>query len=163
MPAIIDCQNASSAANLPSEDQLALWVNHVLQHPALADDSSLENAELSIRIVDKEESQTLNRDYRQQDKPTNVLSFPADLPDVIDIPLLGDLVICAPVVEQEAREQAKTGDAHWAHIVVHGVLHLLGYDHIDDNDAAIMETMETEILATLGIACPYTVDDEEKI
>lgn len=158
--AVVDRQLATGVQPLPSTDQLTLWVNHVLAHPhisngTLATKPSLHQAELSIRIVDEEESQTLNRDYRQKNKPTNVLSFPAELPDIVDLPLLGDLVICAPVVEQEAQEQHKTSHAHWAHMVIHGTLHLLGYDHIDAQEADEMEAIETDILATLGIDCPY--------
>src|SRR5690606_20131870 len=95
-----------------------------------------QEAELTIRIVDEEESRILNRDYRGKDKPTNVLSFPFEAPPGLDAwPLLGDLVICAPVVAREAVEQGKPLMAHWAHMVVHGVLHLLGYDHEEDEDA----------------------------
>jgi probable rRNA maturation factor len=118
---------------------------------------SLVQAELTIRLVDEPESQELNREYRQKDKPTNVLSFPADLPDIVNLPLLGDLIICAPVVAKEAEEQQKPLESHWAHMVVHGTLHLLGYDHIDENDANIMEAIETDVLAAMSIACPYTV------
>lgn len=169
--AIVDRQQASSANDLPNQDSLTLWVNAALRHPhvmsgALAQKPSLQQAELSVRLVDEVESQTLNRDYRQKDKPTNVLSFSADLPEFVDVPLLGDLIICAPVVEREATEQHKTAAAHWAHMVIHGTLHLLGYDHIDENDATIMETIETEVLKTLDIACPYidyVQPSEEKI
>lgn len=165
--AVIDRQNASSAEYLPSEEDLTQWVNAALQHPQVFDEvlsyklshkPSLAEAELTIRLVDEPESQQLNSEYRQQDKPTNVLSFPADLPDIVDLPLLGDLIICAPVVAQEAEEQQKTLSDHWAHMVIHGTLHLLGYDHIDENDANIMEAIETAVLATMGINCPYTLD-----
>ncbi|EGG95046.1 A heat shock protein involved in translation [gamma proteobacterium IMCC1989] len=161
--AIIDRQNASSSADyLPNEDDLVRWVNTALTHPqvfggVLLNKPSLVQAELTIRLVDEPESQQLNNDYRQKDKPTNVLSFPADLPDIVDLPLLGDLIICAPVVIKEAEEQQKPLQSHWAHMVVHGTLHLLGYDHIDENDANIMEAIETDVLAAMGIACPYTV------
>ncbi|MGS2717258.1 rRNA maturation RNase YbeY [Eionea flava] len=147
--------------SLPSDEQLNVWVNHTLSHPHVINDvvvsqPSLQQAELSIRLVDHDESRTLNRDYRQKDKPTNVLSFPADLPDIVDLPLLGDLIICVPVVQQEAIDQHKAADDHWAHMVIHGTLHLLGYDHIEEPDAILMESIETDILSTLGIACPYT-------
>ena len=165
--AVVDRQDASSANHLPSEDDLTQWVNAALKHQQVFDEvlsdklshkPSLVQAELTIRLVDEPESQELNSEYRQKDKPTNVLSFPADLPDIVDLPLLGDLIICAPVVAKEAEEQHKSLNAHWAHLVIHGTLHLLGYDHIDENDANIMEAIETSVLATMGIDCPYTVD-----
>ena len=111
--------------------------------------------ELSIRIVDIAEGRALNRDYRGKDYATNVLSFPAELPPGVSLPLIGDLAICAPVVAREAAEQGKDPRDHWAHMTVHGVLHLLGYDHIQDNEAEAMEALETRILAGLGIADPY--------
>ncbi|RAP56289.1 rRNA maturation RNase YbeY [Oleiagrimonas sp. MCCC 1A03011] len=112
-------------------------------------------AELSIRIVDADEGRALNAAYRGKDYATNVLSFPAELPPGVDLPLIGDLVICAPVVVREAAEQNKPAREHWAHMTVHGVLHLLGYDHIEDADAVRMEALETRILAGLGIDDPY--------
>ncbi len=145
---MIDVQFASDSQQLPSEAQLLLWAAAALA-------GRKPEAELSIRIVDAPESQQLNHQYRQKDKPTNVLSFPADFPEELDLPLLGDLVICAPVVEQEAIEQQKTLEAHWAHMIVHGVLHLLGYDHIDDEEADIMEHLETQILTAAGFPPPY--------
>jgi probable rRNA maturation factor len=111
--------------------------------------------ELSIRIVDTDEGRALNRDYRGKDYATNVLSFPVELPPGIALPLIGDLAICAPVVTREAAEQGKQPRDHWAHMTVHGVLHLLGYDHIEDREAEAMEALETRILAGLGIANPY--------
>ncbi|MGH1370547.1 MAG: rRNA maturation RNase YbeY [Cellvibrionaceae bacterium] len=145
---ILDVQLASDSAQLPSEEQLRLWANAALA-------GRKQEAELSVRIVDRDESRQLNHQYRQKDKPTNVLSFPADLPKELNLPLLGDLVICAPVVEQEAVEQHKTLHAHWAHMMVHGVLHLLGYDHIEDGEAEIMEGLETQILTDAGLPAPY--------
>jgi probable rRNA maturation factor len=114
-------------------------------------------AEMTIRIVDTNEMTTLNNTYRQKNKPTNVLSFPFDAPtDVaMDVPLIGDIVICSEVVEQEAHEQHKTAEAHWAHMVVHGTLHLLGFDHEQDADAVIMEGHEITILESLGFPNPY--------
>lgn len=144
----LDLQVASSASDLPSIEQLELWASRALQ-------GHREQAELSVRIVDEDESQELNAQYRHQDKPTNVLSFPADLPPELELPLLGDLVICAPVVSREAAEQHKTLTAHWAHMMVHGTLHLLGYDHIDDDEAETMEQLETRILLDLGFPAPY--------
>src|SRR5690242_16264490 len=111
--------------------------------------------ELSIRIVDAREGRALNRQYRGRDYATNVLSFPAELPRGIAPPLLGDLAICAPVVVREAREQGKTPRDHYAHLTVHGVLHLLGFDHQNEREAARMEKLETGVLAELGIADPY--------
>lgn len=112
-------------------------------------------AELSIRIVDTAEGRELNRGYRGKDYATNVLSFEAELPPGVDLPLLGDLVICAPVVAREAAEQGKQPKHHWAHMTVHGVLHLLGHDHLEDTEAERMEALETRILADLDIPDPY--------
>ncbi|MDE2087017.1 MAG: rRNA maturation RNase YbeY, partial [Xanthomonadaceae bacterium] len=111
--------------------------------------------ELSIRIVDADEGRELNRDYRGKDYATNVLSFEADLPPELKLPLIGDMVICSPVVAREAAEQGKRPRDHWAHLTVHGTLHLLGYDHIVAAEAEAMEALETRILAGLGIADPY--------
>ncbi|BFM08480.1 rRNA maturation RNase YbeY [Halioxenophilus aromaticivorans] len=148
----LDFQVAIEAieASLPSEEEFLRWVKAALVR-AKGDE------ELTIRVVGAAESQTLNRDYRGKDKPTNVLSFEADLPDEIEVNLLGDMIICAPVVAQEATEQGKSEQHHWAHMVVHGTLHLQGYDHIEDSDAEVMERLEIEILARLGIANPYRV------
>lgn len=119
----------------------------------------LREADLAIRIVDEPEGRALNRHYRGKDYATNVLSFPAELPEGLPadfhMPLLGDLVICAPVVAREAREQGKPCNAHYAHLTVHGTLHLLGWDHENDRDAEAMEQLEREILAGLGITDPY--------
>ncbi len=112
-------------------------------------------AELSIRLVDAGEGRTLNRDYRGKDYATNVLSFPAELPPGVNLPLIGDLAICAPVVAREAAEQGKAVREHYAHLTVHGVLHLLGHDHLEDAEAERMEALEIRILAGLGIADPY--------
>lgn len=128
-------------------------------------------AELYIELVSNEQSQELNRDYRGKDKPTNVLSFPGvepdDLPDAFKFSaqggppvILGDLIIADAVVTAEAAEQRKRVENHLTHLVVHGVLHLLGYDHINDSDAEEMETLETEILASMGISDPYGVIEE---
>ena len=111
--------------------------------------------EVCICIVSPEESQQLNNDYRGKDKPTNVLSFPFEAPPEIPVSLLGDLAICADVVASEAREQGKPLRNHWAHMTIHGVLHLIGYDHIKDADAEAMEALEVEILASLDIPNPY--------
>lgn len=112
-------------------------------------------AELSIRIVDRDEMQALNLRYRRRDYATNVLSFPADLPEELALPLLGDMAICAPVVLEEAQRQGKELAAHWDHMLVHGALHLLGYDHETDHEALAMESLEIRILADLGWPDPY--------
>lgn len=119
-----------------------------------------ELSEVTIRIVDEAESQQLNHTYRGKDKPTNVLSFPFEAPAGIELPLLGDLIICRQVVEREAQEQEKPLLAHWAHMVVHGSLHLLGYDHIEDAEAEEMESIETEIMLALGYDDPYISEKE---
>ena len=150
----LDLQLATQASDLPAEAQLRRWVELALRQRTA-------DSELTIRLVDAEEGQELNRTYRHKDYATNVLSFPAEVPDgLLDIPLLGDLVICVPVVEREAREQNKALEAHWAHLVIHGCLHLLGYDHIDDEEAEEMEGLERQLLAELGYPDPY-LDDEE--
>ena len=112
-------------------------------------------SELLIRMVDKNEIQNLNKTYRHQDKPTNVLSFPSDLPIEIDEEILGDVVICLEVVKQEAQDQQKTFLDHLTHMAIHGTLHLLGYDHIEDDQAKTMESLEMEILDRLQIKNPY--------
>ena len=135
----------------PALPEIENWFIHVLEAVNYAN----SEAEITLRVVDSLESQSLNHHYRGKDKPTNVLSFPFTNPAPIPLPLLGDLVICQAVVIQEAEEQGKSVQAHWAHMVVHGLLHLLGYDHIEDADAEIMETLECKILAKLGYPDPY--------
>ncbi|BBI63285.1 rRNA maturation RNase YbeY [Vreelandella sulfidaeris] len=147
---VIDRQAAINEPLLPSLTQLTQWVGCVFAHHP--DD---QRREVTIRFVDERESQTLNRDYRSKDKTTNVLSFPFESPPGIDLPLLGDLVICHAVVAQEASEQDKPLEHHYAHMVVHGILHLMGYDHIDDQEAEEMEQFERELLAELNIPDPY--------
>jgi probable rRNA maturation factor len=137
-------------AGLPSPLSFRRWVE-----AALRGARRRKPAELAIRIVDADEGRALNRDYRGKDYATNVLSFSAELPAGVHLPLIGDLAICAPVVQHEAHEQGKSAQAHWAHLTVHGTLHLLGYDHLDEPDAEAMEALETRILAGLGIADPY--------
>jgi len=151
MAIILDLQQASSANDLPTETELLRYLEAAVS-PFQAD------AEVTIRIVDEIESQQLNFDYREKDKPTNVLSFQFQCQPGIELPLLGDLVICAQVVAREAQEQQKTLQAHWAHMVVHGSLHLLGFDHINDADAEEMEAEEIQILQELGFANPYLID-----
>ncbi|MCB5357626.1 MULTISPECIES: rRNA maturation RNase YbeY [Vibrio] len=136
---------------LPTEQDIQLWLDKTIPQ-------FQENAELTVRIVDTEESHQLNHDYRGKDKPTNVLSFPFEAPPGMELDLLGDLIICRQVVEKEAEEQNKPLLAHWAHMVVHGSLHLLGYDHIEDDEAEEMESLETEIMQTMGFEDPYILE-----
>lgn len=145
---IIEIQRICVTDSQPDDEQLEHWVN-----TALAD--LKEEFELVIRIVDENESAQLNETYRHKQGATNILSFPFDVPDGVDLNLLGDLVICAPVLEREAMQQNKPLQNHWAHIVIHGTLHLLGYDHIDDVDALEMENQEIALLQTLSISNPY--------
>lgn len=145
----LDLQLASSEASLPTLDNFKTWLS-------LAIPSEQQQWDITLRVVDEAESQSLNRDYRGKDYPTNVLSFPADVPAELNIPLLGDLVICAPVVAREACEQGKPLAAHWAHLCIHGALHLLGYDHQTDEEAEAMEAIETKLIMGLGFADPYT-------
>ena len=145
----IDIESNSQSQQIPALAELERWVSAALQS------QKLEDAEVSLYIVDEDESQELNNQYRGKDYPTNVLSFPADIPEEVGVPILGDLVVCAPVVERVAREQGKTLAAHWAHMLVHGSLHLLGFDHIDDGEAEEMEALETEIITGLGYPAPY--------
>lgn len=141
---------AAPRRGVPTPASFRRWVEAALQGAR-----HRKPAELSIRIVDAREGRTLNRQYRNKDYATNVLSFPVDLPRGVASPLLGDLVICAPVVAREAREQGKVPRDHYAHLTVHGVLHLLGFDHQNERDAVRMESLETRVLAGLGIADPY--------
>lgn len=136
--------------HLPAASSFTRWVD-----AALDGAGRVRDTELSIRIVGLDEGRELNHQYRGKDYATNVLSFPVELPDGIEVPLIGDLVICAPVVAREAAEQGKPERHHWAHLTVHGTLHLLGYDHIVDDEAEAMENLERNILASLGIPDPY--------
>jgi probable rRNA maturation factor len=133
---------------LPSAASFRRWVAAALQGRIL-------RADLAVRLVDEREGRALNLHYRSQDHATNVLSFPADLPHGVTLPLLGDIVLCAPVIAREARAQGKPLNAHYAHLTVHGVLHLLGFEHGKRRDAEVMEQMEREILATLDLPDPY--------
>jgi probable rRNA maturation factor len=147
---LIAIQNVSSAPGIPGDSDLDTWCR-----AALAADAA---GEITVRIVDADEGADLNARYRGREGPTNVLSFPADtdLPHAPDEPrLLGDIVICAPLVAAEAEAQGKAANAHWAHLVVHGALHLTGYDHEAETDAEIMESRERRILAELGFDDPY--------
>jgi len=152
-PVLVHVGYAVPRAGIPSPASFRRWVE-----AALRGAKRRRATELSIRIVDAAEGRALNRDYRGKDYATNVLSFPAELPPGLKLPLIGDLAICAPVVAREAAEQGKRPRDHWAHLTVHGVLHLLGHDHIEDAEAEAMEALETRILAGLGIADPYRAD-----
>lgn len=158
MSVTLDLQIADEGDDHPPPATIEHWVTTtIITVFENAKDTIKPNnhCELTVRIVDRTEITTLNRDYRGKNKATNVLSFPAELPDHIELPLLGDVVICAPIVVQEAREQNKQTQHHWAHMIVHGTLHLLGYDHIDDSEATVMEGLEINILADLNIQNPY--------
>ena len=146
----VDLQIESTAQDLPELSQLELWVSKAIQAQTKA-----SAPELTVRIVDEEESQALNSEYRGKDKPTNVLSFPFEAPEFVEIELLGDLIVCAPVVAKESQQQGKALEAHWAHMIIHGTLHLQGYDHIDEQEAEEMEGLEISILHDLGYTNPY--------
>ncbi len=144
----VDVQIASDEDDLPDPAELRAWTTAAV--------SSLQHdAELTIRIVDEAESAGLNSSYRKKSTATNVLSFPFEPPPGVNISLLGDIVICAPVVRREAEEQSKSLSSHWAHMIVHGALHLLGYEHELASDADKMEAIETRILGELGFDNPY--------
>lgn len=144
----VDVMNNSASTQLPNDDALIQWATAAVG-------AHRSEAEISLLIVDEEEGAALNEQWRGKVGPTNVLSFPSDLPPELELPLLGDLIVCAPVVEREAQEQGKTLESHWAHMIIHGTLHLLGYDHIDEEEAEQMEALETQVLASLGYADPY--------
>lgn len=155
----VDIQWALTDTLEASKIQSALTDELIIQTVYAVLNSHNHNVgELTIRFVESAESQSLNHAYRGKDKPTNVLSFPAELPDFIESSLLGDLVICDTVVQQEAAEQHKLIIHHYQHLIVHGILHLLGFDHIEKTEADIMEHHEIEILDKLGIDDPYQVD-----
>lgn len=174
----LDLQQIVSSDSIPKKEKIESWIRQalVLEKEAEQAGSQLdsqrhsqaekndEQYELTIRIVDKDEIQSLNRTYRHKDKPTNVLSFPYEhfpfdeslaTPLEMQLPLLGDLIICHDIVVEEAEQQQKTIEAHWAHMVVHGVLHLKGYDHIEEAEAQTMESLEIKILKHLNFLDPY--------
>ena len=152
MPIDIDIQRVSTSVTMPDDHQFQLWAETIL-------DGKRDEAVLVVRIVDEEEACRFNHDYRGKDYASNVLSFPLELPAGLPVEIanlhLGDILLCAPVVAREALEQKKQEAHHWAHLMIHGVLHLLGYDHENIADAQAMESLEKESLATLGINDPY--------
>lgn len=148
----LDVQREVNA--LPKDDDFLRWLKEVLISEKQTD------TELTIRIVDEKESAELNEQYRHKTGSTNVLSFPFETPEEVELDLLGDLVICSDVVIREAAEQNKVELAHWAHMVVHGTLHLLGYDHLTSAEANIMEQKEIKVLSQLGYTDPYREIDK---
>ncbi|MFT2109904.1 rRNA maturation RNase YbeY [Marinomonas sp. 2405UD68-3] len=154
MPVLeLDLQIATEETqHLPTQGQFAQWAQAALPQ-------SGDEYEITIRIVDIEESQSLNHEYRGKDKPTNVLSFPFEAPEGIELPLLGDLVVCRQIVENEASEQKKPVLNHWAHLIIHGILHLRGYDHLNDEDAEEMESIEIDLLTLFSIPNPYLINE----
>lgn len=148
---VVDLQLACGEQPVPEINDFQGWVEAALK-------PYNKSFELTIRLVNSDESRQLNHQYRGKDKATNVLSFPFEVPEGIELDLLGDLVICVDVVEQEAITQQKSSNAHWAHMTVHGCLHLLGFDHIEDDEADEMEALETKIITGLGFAAPYEIN-----
>lgn len=160
-PVQVDVQLATDLVDVPAESVVRDWVEKVIEHVGTDTERELE---ISVRIVDEQEGRALNRRYRDQDKATNVLSFAAPEAGISNPPpglplALGDIVICGPIVVREASDQGKTSSDHWAHLLVHGALHLLGYDHETDSDARQMEMLEAGILALGGVENPYKSRD----
>ena len=151
---LIEIQTIFNSKGQPDQKHIQQWVDAALE-------GFNQDTEIVVRIVDEQESAELNEQYRHKSGPTNILSFPVEVPEGIELNLLGDLVVCAPVLEKEALEQHKTLSDHWAHIIVHGVLHLLGYDHLDDEEAELMENKEIAILKQLTIKNPSLQDNQE--
>lgn len=157
-------QNPNHFKDIPAENEITQWITHAWQNHHLDEHRTIE---MVVRIVEKDEIQQLNRQYRGKDSATNVLSFPytEDLIHIQGLPdqeqcYVGDMVICQPVLQDEAQQQNKSLHQHWAHMTIHSTLHLQGYDHIDRDDAEIMETLEKEIMHNLGFSDPYQ-DDEQ--
>ena len=152
--------SADAVDSLPGDEEIRCWVQTAL---LVAGYGAADNRQVVVRIVDREEVTLLNRDYRHKDAVTNVLSFPFEVPQGIpgeELLPLGDIVVCAAVVAQEALEQGKPALHHWAHMIIHGALHLLGYDHMSEAEASEMEALEIRTLAELGFPDPYVVDDQ---
>lgn len=152
MRAEFEVQRVTTSSSIPDDEQFRLWINAVPAAPDL-------NYSLTVRLVDEPEARRFNKQYRDRDYATNVLSFPAELPEGLPVEVrqaqLGDILICAPVVTSEARKQGRAEVDHWAHLTIHGVLHLLGYDHERSDEAVVMEALETKILGKLGVSDPY--------
>jgi probable rRNA maturation factor len=150
----VEVQRISKSENIPQDEQFQLWAEAVLTE-------NHNDSSVVIRLVDEQEAQQLNLRYRDKDYATNVLSFPADLPAGLPAEIrdsqLGDLLLCVAVVKREALEQHRSESDHWAHLTIHGILHLLGYDHLQSEEALVMETLETDLLAKLGISDPYLI------
>jgi probable rRNA maturation factor len=138
----------SSSQLIPRSELFQKWFKAVLQ-------GRKKIAEASLLVVDEDEGKYFNHHWRNKDKPTNILSFPAEIPTEVNSPIIGDLIACAPIIELEAKNQSKDLEAHWAHMIIHGGLHLLGYDHILEQDALEMEAIEIDILSKLGYKNPY--------
>lgn len=147
----LDVQYAFSEPGMPEVGDFETWVRAAMA-------GRRDTAELTVRVVDEAEITSLNQQYRHKQGPTNVLSFPFEAPPGVDADLLGDIVICAPVVQREALTQGKDARAHWAHLTVHGVLHLLGYDHVEMAHAEAMESLEKQVLGELGFGDPYAAE-----
>ncbi|MBN2689321.1 MAG: rRNA maturation RNase YbeY [Gammaproteobacteria bacterium] len=156
MATILDLQIATNDKGLPIENQFKLWLNTALNHLNHQND-----IEITIRIVSAEEITELNNNFRGKNKPTNILSFPAELPNIVKGNYLGDLVICADIINEEALQDNKKPCDHFAHITIHGLLHLLGFDHETEKDAEQMEKLEIDILKLLNIDNPYTTNNNE--
>ncbi len=156
----VELQVACQVDSIPTKAEVQTWLEQAFQ---AGSQGTSRQCEVAVRVVDEEESRKLNKQFRQQDKATNVLAFPAGSPDSFtglpedEIRPLGDLVICGPLVEEEAEQQGKTPASHWGHLLVHGMLHLLGYDHQTSSQAAEMEAMEKQLLADRGFEDPYRV------
>ncbi len=153
----VDVKVAANVSNVPTDLDIRNWLEQVI---AQVGNDTARSIEISVKIVDEAEGRALNRQFRQKDSATNVLSFPlleADLPELPEeLPLaMGDIVICASVVAREASEQGKNSSDHWAHMLVHGALHLFGYDHETESQAQEMEMLEARILAVGGVENPY--------
>ena len=151
----INIQHIADKAFAPKASLMRKWATCALSRKMAA-------AEITLRLVDTEEMTTLNSTYRHKKGPTNVLSFPFSMPGAIpeDVPFIGDIVICSDVVNREATEQGKEPAAHWAHMIVHGIFHLLGLDHVSDAEASVMEALEIETLQTLGFPNPYLTGED---